>query len=90
MFSHASNPAGVRPLFSRVRGEKEGSRNRCRRDISSAAWDFPDEGKDKWRSPAQDTKVTGLKVGSKVTIEYRMTATMIEVKDAKAKETKKK
>jgi hypothetical protein len=32
-----------------------------------------------------DTKVTGdLKVGSKVTIEYRMTAATIEVKDAKA------
>lgn len=38
-----------------------------------------------------DTKVTGeLKVGSKVTIEYRMTAATVEVKDAKAKETKKK
>lgn len=52
------------------------------------------KGKDKWeiaRDPA--TKVTGdLKVGAKVTIEYRMTATTIEVKSAaqgtKAKSTK--
>ena len=37
-----------------------------------------------------DTKVTGeLKVGAKVTIEYRMTATKVEVKEAKPKETKK-
>jgi hypothetical protein len=40
------------------------------------------KGKEKWeiaRSP--DTKVTGdLKVGSKVTIEYRMTAASVEVK----------
>jgi len=50
------------------------------------------KGKDKWEiARGKDTKVTGdLKVGSKVTIEYRMTATAIEVKDAKAKETKKK
>ena len=49
------------------------------------------KGKDKWEiARGKDTKVTGdLKVGSKVTIEYRMTATTIEVKDAKAKETKK-
>jgi len=38
--------------------------------------------------PATATEI--VKVGSKVTIEYRMTATAIEVKDAKAKETKKK
>jgi hypothetical protein len=42
------------------------------------------KGKEKWeiaRSP--DTKVTGdLKVGSKVTIEYRMSAATVEVKDA--------
>jgi hypothetical protein len=42
------------------------------------------KGKEKWeiaRTP--ETKVTGeLKVGAKVTIEYRMTATTIEVKDA--------
>ena len=50
------------------------------------------KGQDKWEiARGKDTKVTGdLKVGSKVTIEYRMTATAIEVKEAKAKETKKK
>ena len=50
------------------------------------------KGKDKWEiARAADTKVTGdLKVGSKVTIEYRMTAATVEVKDVKAKETKKK
>jgi hypothetical protein len=50
------------------------------------------KGKDRWEvGRAADTKVTGdLKVGSKVTIEYRMTATSVEVKDAKKKETKKK
>ena len=50
------------------------------------------KGKDKWEiGRGADTKVTGdLKVGSKVTIEYRMTAATVEVKDAKAKETKKK
>jgi len=40
------------------------------------------KGNDKWQI-ARDagTKVTGdLKVGSKVTIEYRMTATSVEVK----------
>jgi hypothetical protein len=45
------------------------------------------KGKEKWeiaRTP--DTKVTGeLKKGEKVTIEYRMTATSVEVKPAKAK-----
>jgi hypothetical protein len=51
------------------------------------------KGKDRWelaRTP--DTKVTGdLKVGSKVTIEYRMNATQVEVKDkAKPKEAPKK
>ncbi len=53
--------------------------------------------KDKWEvSKDAATKVTGdLKVGSKVTIEYKMTATKIEVKDdkkadAKKTETKKK
>lgn len=48
------------------------------------------KGKDKWEiARGADTKVTGdLKVGSKVTIEYRMTAATVEVKDAKA--TKKK
>jgi hypothetical protein len=50
------------------------------------------KGKDKWEiARGADTKVTGdLKVGSKVTIEYRMTAASVEVKDAKAKATKKK
>ena len=50
------------------------------------------KGKDKWEiARGADTKVTGdLKVGSKVTIEYRMTAATVEVKDVKAKETKKK
>ncbi len=45
------------------------------------------KGKDKWeigRGP--DTTVTGeLKVGAKVTIDYRMTATAVTVKEAKAK-----
>lgn len=44
-------------------------------------------GNEKWEI-ARDavTKVNGdLKVGSKVTIEYTMTAKKIEVKDAKAK-----
>ena len=50
------------------------------------------KGKDNWEiARGKDTKVTGdLKVGSKVTIEYRMTAATVEVKDVKAKETKKK
>lgn len=48
------------------------------------------KGKDRWEI-ARDasTKVTGdLKVGSKVTIEYRMTATSVEAKAAPAKKTK--
>jgi hypothetical protein len=51
-----------------------------------------EKGKDKWEiGRSKDTKVAGdLKVGSKVTIEYRMEAASVEVKDAKAKETKKK
>ena len=50
------------------------------------------KGSDKWEiARSKDTKVTGdLKVGSKVTIEYRMNAATVEVKDAKAKDTKKK
>jgi hypothetical protein len=51
------------------------------------------KGKDKWEI-ARDasTKITGdLKVGAKVTIEYRMTATAVEVKaDAKAEKGGKK
>ena len=46
-----------------------------------------EKGKEKWQlARDKDTKVTGdPKVGAKVTIEYRMTATSIEVKgDAKA------
>ncbi len=48
------------------------------------------KGKDRWEI-ARDasTKVTGdLKVGSKVTIEYRMTATAVEVKAAAASKKK--
>ena len=50
------------------------------------------KGADRWEI-ARDagTKVTGdLKVGSKVTIEYRMTATAVEVKAETAKPAKKK
>jgi hypothetical protein len=41
-----------------------------------------EKGKEKWQlARDKDTKVTGdLKVGAKVTIEYKMTATTIEVK----------
>ena len=49
------------------------------------------KGKDRWEI-ARDasTKVTGdLKVGSKVTIEYRMTATAVDVKPEKASAKKK-
>ena len=49
------------------------------------------KGKEKWeiaRTP--DTKVTGdLKVGSKVTVEYTMTAKSVDVKADKAKSKKK-
>jgi hypothetical protein len=50
------------------------------------------KGSEKWEiARSKDTKVTGdLKVGSKVTIEYKMTAATVEVKDAKASETKAK
>jgi ribosomal 50S subunit-recycling heat shock protein len=43
------------------------------------------KGKEKWVvARDKDTKVTGdLKVGAKVTIEYTMKATTVEVKDAK-------
>lgn len=50
------------------------------------------KGADRWEI-ARDagTKVTGdLKVGSKVTIEYRMTATAVDVKAGSAKPAKKK
>jgi len=49
------------------------------------------KGNDRWEI-ARDasTKVTGdLKVGAKVTIEYRMTATSIDVKGEKAPPAKK-
>ena len=56
-----------------------------------------EKGKEKWKiNRDKDTKVSGgdLKKGSKVTIEYDMTASKIEVKDAPkskdAKEAKKK
>lgn len=48
------------------------------------------KGKDRWEI-ARDasTKITGdLKVGSKVTIEYRMTATAVDVKAEKAAKKK--
>ncbi len=55
------------------------------------------KGSEKWEvTKDAATKITGdLKVGSKVTIEYKMTATKIEVKedkkaDAKKADTKKK
>ena len=50
------------------------------------------KGKDRWEI-ARDasTKVTGdLKVGSKVTIAYRMTATSVEVKAEKGAASKAK
>jgi hypothetical protein len=51
-----------------------------------------EKGKEKWQlARDKDTKVSGgdLKVGDKVTIEYRMTATSIDVKGAAgAKDTK--
>ena len=45
------------------------------------------KGKDRWEVARDaNTKITGdLKVGSKVTIEYRMTATSVEVKPAPKK-----
>lgn len=50
-----------------------------------------EKGKDKWEiAKTADTKVEGeLKVGAKVTIQYRMTAASVEVKaDKKAAEKK--
>ena len=45
-----------------------------------------EKNKEKWEiARDKDTKVTGdLKKGSKVTVQYRMTATSIEAKDTKA------
>jgi len=50
------------------------------------------KGKEVWKiARDKNTKVTGdLKVGSKVTIEYTMSATKIEVKDAGKKAEPKK
>ena len=50
------------------------------------------KGTDKWEiSRDASTKVTGeLKVGAKVTIEYRMSATSVDVKPAAAAPAKKK
>jgi hypothetical protein len=50
------------------------------------------KGNDKWElSKDASTKVTGeMKVGSKVTIEYTMTAKTVEVKEAAKKEEPKK
>ena len=49
------------------------------------------KGKDRWElARDKDTKVTGEpKVGDKVTIQYRMTATSIEAKEAKGAKTTK-
>ncbi len=48
------------------------------------------KGSDRWEiALGPDTKVTGdLKVGSKVTIEYRMTATKVDVKESAKAKTK--
>jgi len=45
-----------------------------------------EKGKEKWEiARDKNTKVTGeLKKGAKVTVQYEMTATSIEAKDAKA------
>ena len=50
------------------------------------------KGSEKWEIGRDaNTKVTGeLKVGAKVTIEYRMTATIVTVKEEKAAAEKKK
>jgi cytochrome c oxidase assembly protein Cox11 len=50
------------------------------------------KGADRWEIARDtDTKITGdLKVGQKVTIEYKMTATKVEVKEGKKAETMKK
>jgi hypothetical protein len=50
-----------------------------------------EKGKEKWEiARDKDTKVTGdLKKGARVTVQYRMTATDIEAKEAKAPAKKK-
>lgn len=49
------------------------------------------KGNEKWEiARTADTKVTGeLKKGEKVTVEYRMTATSVEVKAGKSSSAKK-
>ena len=49
------------------------------------------KGQERWEiARTAGTKVTGdLKVGAKVTVEYRMTATSVEVKPAAAAPKKK-
>ena len=49
------------------------------------------KGSEKWEiARDKDTKVSGaLKKGSKVTVQYRMTATSVEVKEDKAPARKK-
>lgn len=49
------------------------------------------KGSEKWKiARTPETKVTGeIKKGEKVTVEYRMTATSVEVKAAKAAKPKK-
>ena len=49
------------------------------------------KGKEKWEiARSKDTKVTGeLKVGAKVTIEYRMSAATVEVKGGAAEKPAK-
>jgi hypothetical protein len=51
-----------------------------------------EKGKEKWEiGRTANTKVAGdLKAGSRVTIEYRMEAASVEVKEAKEKKTGKK
>lgn len=50
------------------------------------------KGKEKWEiARDSSTKISGeLAVGKKVTVEYRMTATNVEVKEAKEAKGKKK
>jgi hypothetical protein len=50
------------------------------------------KGKEKWEiARSAETKVKGdLKVGAKVTIEYKMTATAVEAKDDGKADTKAK
>lgn len=49
-----------------------------------------EKGKEKWEiARDKDTKVKGdLKKGARVTVQYRMIATSVEVKEPKAKEPK--